>query len=693
MRRLLTLLLAAPLITASLTAGEASAAGTLPFRSCTGQARTGCANLTVPLDRRGHLKGTVKVAVRRVTAGPSQSSVAVVGLAGGPGQAALPLLGDFRRLIAPALGQRDLLLFDQRGTGRSSPLACSALGRRGSPARAAAGCARQLGARRGSFTTSDSVDDLEALRQAAGYERLTLFGVSYGTKVALEYAQRYPQHVEALVLDSTVDVDGPDPFERSSLAAVGRVLGDLCVAPACQGITANPTADVATLVGRLTHRSLRGRVFDGRGRAHRLTLGRGDLFDVLVAGDENPALRAELPAAVRSALAGDASPLLRLALLAAGLTPNGSRANGAGAGVRPSRGGAVDGSGTILGSGAALGSGTPGSGGPLGSAGILPRRAAGAFDPALYVATICEETNFPWSPRNAPPASRLRQAAAQAAAIPPSSVAPFDRLTALLNGPISTCLAWPIASPAPPAQGLLPWVPTLILSGAADLRTPTEDAARVAARLPGSRVIVVPHTGHSVLGSDASGCSQAAVRTFFAGGQPAQCAPTANRFAPTPVSPRRLGAVAPLPGTRGRRGRTLAVVADSLVDLRREIVGAILGAGQSLRPGARFGGLRGGTAVLTRRGVRLRGFSFVPGVTLSGTVALRLLATGRGHAARLHVGGRAAAHGTVRLSAQGFSGRLGGQNLRARTARVASAGQDWPLGSPLGAAPLLVHSS
>jgi len=683
MRRLLTLLLAAPLITVALSAGDAAAAGTLPFRTCTGQARTACASLTVPLDRHGHVGGTVKVAVRRVTAGPSPSSVAVVGLAGGPGQAALPLLGDFRRLIAPALGQRDLLLFDQRGTGSSSPLACSALGRAGSPARAAAGCAAQLGARRGSFTTSDSVDDLEAVRQAAGYERLVLFGVSYGTKVALEYAERYPQHVEALVLDSTVDVDGPDPFERSSFAAVGRVLGDLCSAAACQRITASPTGDVAALVGRLTHRPLRGRVFDGRGHARRVTLGRGDLFDVLVAGDENPALRAELPAAVRSALAGDTSPLLRLALLAAGLTPNGSRAAGTTAKVGPSHGGAIDAHGTLFGRG----------GGTAERGGILPRRAAGAFDPALYVATICEETFFPWSPRNAPPPSRLRQAAQQAAALPPSAIAPFDRLTALLSGPIPTCLDWPIASPPPPARAPLPRVPTLILSGAADLRTPTEDAARVAAQLPGSRVIVVPHTGHSVLGSDQSGCSQAAVRTFFAGGQPIQCAPAANRFRPTPVPPRRLRAVHALPGTRGRPGRTLAVVADSLVDLRREIVGAILGAGQSLPSGARFGGLRGGTAVLTHRGVRLRRFSFVPGVTLSGTVPLRLLATGRGRAARLRVGGKAAAHGTVRLSAKGFSGRLGGRSLRVRAARASAAGQAWPLGSPLGPAPLLVHSS
>ena len=65
-------------------------------------------------------------------------------------------------------------------------------------------CALQIGPARGSFTTSESVEDIESIRHAAGYKKLVLYGTSYGTKVALEYAERYPQHVESMVLDSAV---------------------------------------------------------------------------------------------------------------------------------------------------------------------------------------------------------------------------------------------------------------------------------------------------------------------------------------------------------------------------------------------------------------------------------------------------------------------------------------------------------
>ena len=79
---------------------------------------------------------------------------AVVALAGGPGQAALPLVDDFAKVLKPFLTTRDLLVFDQRGTGSSGALDCSALHRSGtSPAQDGARCASQLGAPRGFYRT------------------------------------------------------------------------------------------------------------------------------------------------------------------------------------------------------------------------------------------------------------------------------------------------------------------------------------------------------------------------------------------------------------------------------------------------------------------------------------------------------------------------------------------------------------
>src|SRR5205085_4765180 len=142
-----------------------------------------------------------------------------------PGQATLRLARFIAEAVAPALARSDLLLFDQRGTGASGPLSCPALSAGEIATANSLGeviqrCARQLGPARGAYTTRESVEDIEAVRQAAGYEKLVLYGTSYGTKVALEYAARYPQHVESLVLDSTEMPEGPEPFHVSTFKAM-----------------------------------------------------------------------------------------------------------------------------------------------------------------------------------------------------------------------------------------------------------------------------------------------------------------------------------------------------------------------------------------------------------------------------------------------------------------------------------------
>src|SRR4029078_366057 len=79
---------------------------------------------------------------------------------------------------------------------------------------AAARCATLLGPARPFYTTADSVADIEAVRRALGYERIALFGVSYGTVVAQHYAKAHPERVERLVLDSAVAATGVDPLNR-----------------------------------------------------------------------------------------------------------------------------------------------------------------------------------------------------------------------------------------------------------------------------------------------------------------------------------------------------------------------------------------------------------------------------------------------------------------------------------------------
>src|SRR5262249_59756362 len=83
-----------------------------------------CETVTVPLDRSGQVPGTVDLAVRKVNASQTPGAGAMFVLAGGPGQAATPLTAAFAATLGPALRTRDLIVFDQRGTGLSGRLVC-----------------------------------------------------------------------------------------------------------------------------------------------------------------------------------------------------------------------------------------------------------------------------------------------------------------------------------------------------------------------------------------------------------------------------------------------------------------------------------------------------------------------------------------------------------------------------------------
>ncbi len=625
------------LLLACLAPGPASAA--ISFVPCPGAAGFTCGSLGVPLDRSGAVSGSISLSVERKMAGAEPSSSALVALAGGPGQAALPFAAYTAKTMAAALKTRDLLMFDQRGTGDSDPLSCPALE---DPSTAVAGrlferCAAQLGPARRAFTTAESVQDIEALRRAGGYEKLLLYGTSYGTKVALEYAERYPEHVEALLLDSVVPTDGPDPLSIPTLEAVSPIIRELCSQQLCRGITNDALADLTRLIDRLRRRPLSGTVYDGLGVRHRTAISELGLLHVLEAGDLNPALRALLPAAVRSALDDDPDPLVRLEALSEGLIPN------------------------------------------IPSSEVSHAGGGDETDEVLFVTTSCEEELFPWQ-RSAGAPQRLAEAKAYASTQPASDYAPFDSATALDADLIRSCAYWPDASTAPPAPGPLPDVPTLILSGAQDMRTPTPNAVRVAALIPDAQLEVVPFTGHSVVGSDLTGCAAKALAAFFAGARVQPCASHTDYLRPTPVTPTRVADVRAPRGLPGLPGKTLVAVNETLIDLDRQVIAATIQADAQLPNGASFGGLRGGYARISTSALSLHRLAFVSGIQLTGTFRIR-----KRHLlpARIRVSGPSAAAGTVVLGSvsKHVSGVLGGRSFSLTLAKVRVAGAgggEWP---------------
>jgi pimeloyl-ACP methyl ester carboxylesterase len=621
-KTLATVILAA---TVGAAAPCALAQAQIAWKPCGDSNEVACGHLTVPLDPSGATPGAITLAMRRHRSPVGESRDAVIALAGGPGQSAVPFLSQFGQTLGPIVSTRDLIAFDQRGTGLSHPLSCPAfehLSGGGSPG-AVAICAGQIGPTRGLYTTADTVADIEAIRQAAGYEKLVLYGTSYGTKVAERYAQEYPSHVEALVLDSVVPPSGPEPFDETSFAAVGRVLRQLCSAGACARPTPEPVRDLARLVRRLGHGSVSGRVLDGEGVAHTALVSSDDLIGILVEGDLDPVLRSEFPAAVRAALRGDMAALARLKTRAEGEPESGE---------------------------AELSEG---------------------FDSPLYYSTICDETAFPWS-QSAGPRTRVLDAIAVLRAQPSKVFAPFTAANALALSDVPACADWPSTPGGPEVDATpLPNVPTLILSGADDLRTPTANAREVAAQIPDAHLLVVPNTGHSVLGSDPTSCAHNALEAQFSGKPVRQCRDRRppSLLLPTPLPPLRLSEVRPAHGEHGPAGRTVGAVVLTLGDFVRQTVLALLEhLGESSGvPSVRTGGLRAGWGGTVDGKLVLQGYSYVPGVTVSG----RISAAG----ATLRIGGSAASHGTIRISAHGkLVGVLDGQRVHISTPRPRGLG-------------------
>ncbi|MCN9243362.1 alpha/beta hydrolase [Streptomyces sp. RY43-2] len=211
-----------------------------------------CATLTVPLDHRGGVPGTLGLKVAMADNVKAPKGVLLF-LTGGPGEPGVPFVERLSDRLSPVLKDYRLVLIDQRGTGPNA-LPCPELQlQMGSSdltpptARAVTDCAAAIGPQRRFYSTTDTVADLELLRKALGVRKVTLDGVSYGTYTAERYALAHPQRVTRLVLDSVVPQTGYDPMDRAALRAAPRVLTAACRATGC---TTDPAADLAEVVRR-----------------------------------------------------------------------------------------------------------------------------------------------------------------------------------------------------------------------------------------------------------------------------------------------------------------------------------------------------------------------------------------------------------------------------------------------------------
>ena len=360
--------------------------------------------------------------------------------AGGPGQSAIDLAGPVGRLLARLSNRRDLVLIDQRGTGRSAPLRCDGDDGADRPLREAVDAeAVQQALRRcrdalqrlphgelRQFTTTIAAQDADAVRRALGAGRINLVGASYGTRVALEYLRQFPQAVRRVVLDGVAppDMALPAAFAADAQAAFDALLA-WCEADAeCRRRHPQLRAQWQALRASLPRAVTLTHPLSGRDEV--VTLTAGVLAGLVRAPLYAPVLAAGLPVAIEQAAAGRWTPLAGLAL--------------------------------------ALGGGR-----------------AGAVAQGQHFSVVCSED-----------APRLDSDGA---------ARPAGDFGALAETYVRACADWPRGvvpadfyriGPAP--------VPVLLLSGAIDPVTPPRHGARVARALGArARHVVVPAAGHGLL--------------------------------------------------------------------------------------------------------------------------------------------------------------------------------------------------
>jgi pimeloyl-ACP methyl ester carboxylesterase len=441
---------------------------------CPGLPGGDCRRLTVVLDREEPGDGrTLSLIYRVAPAGETRQGTLFV-LVGGPGGRGLseadPLLGS---LDPAVLARYDVVFFDQRGVGGSDGFDCgnavrvykSDLGNDGQGAGDAfvRDCLAELGSateRLPYVGTRPAAADIDALRATLHLDRVAIYAESYGTRLAQEYAARYPDRVSALILDGAIDTEqAPLDFWKESAEgfahSLDMTLDDCAAKTACRADVAGGDPlrawqDAFDTVGR---EPVKLEYPDGYDRLS-VVLTRPQLEEAVSRALYEEQSRMELQRAIAAASHDDWLPLKRLSVVALPMPVTGN----AMAHLEP-------------------------------------------WTPAAYDAVECADVDAP----------ALGLPAFDRAFDEASGAGPFARLVYQ----DSPCLLWP----RPAGGGLAPvsvptTVPMLVLGATADPITPPGNAERIVARSPDARLILTaggPHVSYA----RRSSCVDDAVRTFL----------------------------------------------------------------------------------------------------------------------------------------------------------------------------------
>ncbi|CAN5167003.1 alpha/beta hydrolase [soil metagenome] len=306
-----------------------------------------CGSFEVLENRAAPAGRKIRLAVAWLPAKGEAEPDPMVMLAGGPGQSALETFPTIANAFADLRKHRNVLLVDQRGTGGSNKLRCkdededkngdkadssTGTGDASVPspasletdlanARAATErCVAQLSkiADLRFYSTTDAIQDLDEVRAAIDADKLNLMGVSYGTRVAQQYAKRYPGHVR------TITIDGIAPnslvlgntMARTLESSLDRQFARCAKDPKCESKLGDPRSNLNTLMQTLRTAPPKVTFRDAiTGESRTETLTTGHIAGVARLFAYIPQIAGLLPLELNEAAHGRYEPLMALANL------------------------------------------------------------------------------------------------------------------------------------------------------------------------------------------------------------------------------------------------------------------------------------------------------------------------------------------------------------------------------------------
>lgn len=413
--------------------------------------------------------------------GAGKASGTLVATEGGPGYPATDSREEYLELFRPLRDTRDVVLMDNRGTGRSGAVDCRPLQTDPALTEANIGrCGRSLGANAGQYSSVLAADDLAAILDALGAGPVDLYGDSYGTFFEQVFAVRHPEKLRSIVLDGAYPLDGPDYAWYPNYAPAMRAKFDLACerSSGCSLLRGSSLEHIKPALEALRRTPLAAEARDSDGRLRSFTANATQLAMVMFGSAPAYASVRETDAAARAFVAGDTAPLLRL--MAETQASVDSRDES---------------------------------------------RSPMRFSSGLAAAVMCQDAPQIFD-MTLDPARRLegrRAAISRRKQVAPDTYGPFT-IDEFRDMPpdyafLDQCGAWPaieVASMVKLRNAAYPAVPALVISGDLDNMTSVADGTLVAKRFPHGHQLIVPNGFHvNALGHSRSGCPGDVARHFI----------------------------------------------------------------------------------------------------------------------------------------------------------------------------------